>query len=190
MVNESNTADDDGEPSQKRAGDRFPAWLSVAGVIVAGLLTAWAAYEGSRVGAQAQLKGQATQLHATLQDETRQKRASVYGNFLNAADSYASATDGLMISFVHCHPCTPDVAGFEKARAAFQGAINDVYVYGSAAAVAASERVAGTLPASLGNYGPVQKLTLIFNQAGFVSSYRSFQAVMCREVPAIPRSSC
>jgi len=191
MANENNGAGRTDMSKEKHAGDRHAAWPrgSVAVVVIAALLTSGAAYAGSWVGAQAQLKGQAIQRRATLENNTRQKRANVYRSFLNAANNYAVTTASIMNSCFDKHTCTPDLAAFQKARYTFQGALNNVYVDGTEAAVLASRRLAGSLPPSLG-FKPMQSFTLTFDRERFVSSYQSFLTVMCREVPAIPRASC
>jgi hypothetical protein len=78
---------------------------------------------------------------------------------------------------------------FLNARPRFQGALNDVYVYGSTRGVQAARKVAGALPPSLYRPG-----TFRFEgdvpQREFESGYNAVLDTMCREVSAVPRATC
>ena len=77
---------------------------------------------------------------------------------------------------------------FERARYDYQGAINDVYVYGSEAAWEANRKVGRVLPAALGN---VENRVIARPDAeAFRAAYNDFLDVFCREAVAEPRTGC
>jgi len=66
------------------------------------------------------------------------------------------------------------------ARFAYQGAVNDLYVYGSDAAWKAHAAIAALLPTSLRSQEPeIKPINL-----------DAFEGIECREVPETPRSGC
>jgi hypothetical protein len=85
------------------------------------------------------------------------------------------------------------VANFNRfiaARTAYQGQINEVYVYGSDKAWSGHQAVAKTLPPSLGgselpNIGGRQP-----DQVAFPKAFSEFLDVRCTEVTALPRNNC
>lgn len=115
------------------------------------------------------------------------KRADLSENFERkipgAIETVLSRLFGRQIS--------PSCNASELARAShtYQAAINEVYVYGSEAAIRAEGLVSRALPPSLS--GLSGRLTIRpVDETGFYSAYRRFQAVMCAEVPAEPRPTC
>jgi hypothetical protein len=147
----------------------------------------------SYLGAWQQIRSQ--EHTQTLQDtverrkEDRDKRVSTYEEFINAADSYAVQTSEILATCKGKASCNPDFDKWDSARSAYQGAVNHVYVYGSDAAVSQSRRVSSTLPPSLWSPDP-KRLKIFFHEADFTKAYDGFETLMCRELPADPRSGC
>lgn len=88
-----------------------------------------------------------------------------------------------------CRALVPFITAYDNAQSRFQGALNQVYIYGSRPAVRATRKVAGSLPPSL-YVGPQTFKFDFVDQDGFESGYNAMLDVMCREVPADSRSRC
>lgn len=84
------------------------------------------------------------------------------------------------------------VSRFVSERSDFQGALNDVYIYGTARAYHSAGRLAGALPPSVYD-GPDDEIQAIFEVVdpdGYRDGYNAFLELMCRELPAQPRRTC
>lgn len=175
---------DNSEQGPKR---RFPWTIAATATVtvVSGLLGGWA--------------GSALTVKASEDAERRTRVGEVYAGYLDAADGYYTAAADLDRAFAKLI-ATKDgsasdrsvgelsVAAFEKARHDYQGAINDVYVYGSDAAWEANRKVANVLPLALGNV-PRRDIPSPDAEA-FREAYSDFLEVFCREATAEPRQSC
>jgi hypothetical protein len=157
---------------------------ALLGALVGGLLS----YLGSYQQVKAQLETQASQMLEDQKKEQREKRGKVYEEFMKAANDFAVETSQI-ITDCKDGKCSPKWGDWYNARAEYQVAVNHVWVFGSDAAVIQGKRVSSTLPASL--WDPESnELRLKFESARFNIAYQGFQAVMCSELPAQPRSGC
>jgi hypothetical protein len=184
---------------QERARFVFREWVAPGAAVAAAIIAAGAGYFGAKQGVEASVQIARDDRRAAVDQRTQEKRATVYQDYLQKANDFnfeaadlASALaikSGNLKKFLMTTEGTNAVTQYNNARAAYQGAINDVYVYGSDAAWAAHRKVAATLPPSLGAID----LTLptgVPDQKEFNASYQAFQSVVCREVVAIPRQGC
>lgn len=168
--------------------------------VVIGILTVGAGYFGARAGADANLTGTREQVVAQDQKEIRVKRGEVYANFLEVANAYSVES----YNFIRDREIDlkdngrldakgPElgraVGTYQHARYEFQGAINDVYVYGSDEAWTASKAVSAALPPSLGTVDSSVQIQAP-KYSVFTAAYQKFINVMCGEVVPVPRSGC
>ncbi|MEY9876625.1 type II secretory pathway pseudopilin PulG [Streptacidiphilus sp. MAP12-33] len=167
------------------------ARLGLVAVLVAAVLAAGASLYTAWEQSKVQVQLQNAQAAADRAQSDRDKRTDVYGKFLQAANAYAAATDNLLAYVdANCKPgsrCSPNFSTLETTKAAFQGSINDVSVWGSNAAVKDEAAVAATLPPSMWS---TDELDLKFNHPAFTQAYQAFLVMMCHELPADPRSGC
>lgn len=168
--------------------DARSAQVAAKAAVVAAVFAAGGAVLGADRGAHATIETQKRQIDEARRDAERRKRATVYGAFLSAANRFAVESDAAYARCKTRRRC--EIPGpLESARFAFQTSINDVYIYGSDAAVAAEKRIAEPLPSSFTGVRGTLKLEPL-DGAELNSAYKRFVAVMCREVTANPRRSC
>jgi len=157
--------------------------------------------------ASAALDGQEAALEADRSDRDRERLAAVYDEFAEAVNAYAFAhrdtqrcinqvaKKALRLAkrsrFDVRVSMTPDClttqVDFFKNANRVQSASNDVYVYGSPAAVRAQRAVSATLPPTLGGGRveldlPVREVDL----SSFTKAYARFLLVMCHELRYSP----
>ncbi len=176
-------------------------FFEVAGVpLIAAVLGLGGGLAGAYLGAHATIVTQREQLQASRSAEARTKRATVYAQFLAASNRYAVETTqalSILRKCAHAGPRRPFLCSSlgkqagpaQNARYEFQGALTDVYVYGSTTGVRAALNVADTLPPSVGHLNGHISLVPI-SEVVFTRTYQAFLSVMCREVSAEPRSTC
>lgn len=179
-------------------------------VVVAGVIALGGGLGGAWIGANAANGNQRDEAREARQAEARQKRADVYSDFLDAAGAYAGRSREIQAKitvtqrnlrpgqkFTLCVASKGRCPGadirrefprFQSARSQFQGALNDVYVYGSARGVSAARRVAAALPPSLFDPQTVKLGGVI--EARFKRAYNTVLDTMCAEVSADPRQAC
>lgn len=150
---------------------------------------------------------QAVQFHHTDVAEDKKQRQTVYIDFLDHTNAYdvttIDAKDCLTKIKEHTNPdgtfsqfCTDTINRLRTDRSNFQKSINEVYIYGSKDAVAKSRKVAKALPNSLGGAGvgnsgiPPLDQVMKHDPHAVEQPYRDFQAVACKELPALPRDDC
>lgn len=134
--------------------------------------------------------GSALTVNASVEAEKRVQVGTVYAAYLDAANSYNNAAldQARAQAALPASRVQPQSAAFEHARHEFQGAINEVYVYGSEDAWEANLKVVKVLPVALGNlpdrkiFGP--------DPVKFQTAYNQFLNVFCREAVAEPRKDC
>jgi hypothetical protein len=175
-----------------------PWYHSMAAQLLPVLLGGILAGAGSYIAIDAKDRQQQREFSEARQRDESNRRADVYAQFLGAANEYAvqasSALRALQREAAQSENGEFSVdsaalGGYQQARHAFQGALNNVYVYGSLDGVDAATALARTLPPSLGridgslHVGPP-------DADAFQRSYTAMLSVMCREVPARPRPSC
>jgi hypothetical protein len=179
---------DTAAPSRRRNAERHPVMLGFLGALLGALIGGVLSYLGSYQQVKAQLETQASQVLQDQKKEQREKREKVYGEFTEAANEFAVQTNEI-ITDCKDGKCSPKWDDWYGARADYQVAINHLWVFGSEAAVTKGKQVSSTLPASL--WDPKSdELHLQFDSGKFNIAYRGFQSVMCRELPAQPRSGC
>lgn len=157
------------------------------------------------VGSHATIVTQREQANESRLAEARVNRAKTYSGFLRATTAY-SVADAYLNQEVDRAPGpdTPcrrgkkrtcgisnDVFGeLVRTRNKFTDALNQVYIYGSAAGVRAARAVAATLPRSLNDEDGDPVYEPPINEGGTFSASNAFRNVMCREVSADPRPTC
>lgn len=164
--------------------------------LIAALLGLGGGLAGAYLGARATITTQREQSREDRRADARTQRAKVYTDFLAAANSSAVAVARVASSckVVRRGRATCNLRGgvavrAAKARYTFQGALNQVYVYGSARGVLAARDVAKALPPSYVGTRYTFHIQPI-DDASFKAAYNAFLDVMCREVSAEPRSTC
>ncbi|GGK13047.1 hypothetical protein GCM10011583_51260 [Streptomyces camponoticapitis] len=158
--------------------------VALIGAVIGGGFSYLGAWHQSRT----QLEAQEAQGREDRKKEDREKRAEVYEGFLGAADIFAVKTNGI-ITDCNDGKCSPDWHAWQTLRAEYQGALNQVWVYGSDEAVTQTGRISAALPKSLWEPN-ADELHLTFESANFRTAYQGFQSLMCRELPASPRTAC
>lgn len=134
--------------------------------------------------------GSALTVTASEKAEKRVQVGTVYAAYLDAADRYNNAA----LDYARAQTALPagqaqaPSPAFENARHEYQGAINDVYVYGSKDAWAANLKVGKVLPEAIGNL-PDRKIYAP-NPVEFHRAYNQFLNVFCREAVSEPRKDC
>jgi hypothetical protein len=177
--------------------------LSVAVLSVAG------ATGGAYLGSRATIITSREAAREARLAESRTKRANVYSRFLDAAESFSFKTEAVTSAIRHSVTRAGSVKAACKqrrrgtacgvrrslfnrqddARADFQGALNDVYIYGSRRGVRAARRVAAALPPSV--YNPDERIALDdIKQGKFAAGYSAVLDTMCAEVSPDPRPTC
>ncbi|MFC5821005.1 hypothetical protein [Nonomuraea harbinensis] len=131
------------------------------------------------------------QAREAREQQIRSKRASVYFTFTKTADAYAQ-----MIVNRYSPEILPEeeknftYAEQEKARQAYLAAYEAVYVYGSDEAW----KAAGEMASNLTPISSINALHFEERPNPTMSSYNAtlnkFRAVMCAELPSVPRNSC
>jgi hypothetical protein len=180
-------------------------------VVAAGVIALGGGLGGAWIGANAANRNQRDEAREARQAEARQKRADVYSDFLDAAGAYAGRSREIQTKitavtqrnlrpgqkftavrrFERTLPwrgCPSRVSALPVGSEPFQGALNDVYVYGSARGVSAARRVAAALPPSLFDPQTVKLGGVI--EARFKRAYSTVLDTMCAEVSVDPRQAC
>jgi hypothetical protein len=198
----------EGERNDKRA-ERSHDRFSVIATALVGIVGVVGTLAASCIQVDAQLQNQQAQFAEQRAKEERDKRATVYLGFLDKADLYANATESSRACFNRAREAAgPDSRSFEigpecsrtigtlaPTRHGFQGARNQVYVYGTQAAEDQAGLIAGYLPPAIGGQ-PESGLPELgtkfnnFDRLEFRQLYQDFQVIICREVPAQPRTAC
>ncbi len=194
-------------PANVRDSAIFTALLAagaaLCGVVLSGLV-AWGVADQT---SDAALETQAEQIQAEREDRDRDRRASVYEEFVNAANNFAF--DAALARDTCGGPnlrrgdleegdrCDVNWEEAIRSRVRLQAAINDVYTYGTERAREAQRKVSATLPPTLLSdmlgreasdpiiYGPA------IDSTAFREAYNEFLEVMCGELPySGPREGC
>lgn len=201
--------------SHDRAGG--PPWLYLVIVpVISALFSGLAAVYGAQSGAAKANEGAIAVQRQIMNEqrarEDRKTKEEVYLKFLDNADTYntdtnkaTSCLDGARKQARSTNSsestafldCTAELNDLRSSRYAFQGSINEVYIYGSNEALLASQQVAYTLPASIGSstiggrgIPRIGQLLTERDQREFTRAYSDFLTVACNEVPARRRSNC
>lgn len=176
--------------------------------LVGALLGAGAGYLGVERSIEGQLDQQSQAFDEDREQRSDDRRGEVYAAFLDAANHYAFATAAITSRLEgDCADDEPPdacfsrlftelvaaglVSDFQDARFDYQGALNDVFVFGSDEAVDRSRELSANVPTSLATPG-LDSLTFGEGVDGsaFTAAYRDFLALMCEELPAQPRQGC
>jgi len=145
------------------------------------------AYRIADLNIQTARRQQTEEFESRRLDEARAKRGDIYQRFLESANRFAVAA---LKAETECPRICPSPPGeFQTARFEFQGSLNEVYIHGSAEALDKSRAVAATLPPSLGSLTGEVTITRVDGSL-FTNAYREFLSILCREIPAKPRTEC
>ncbi|MHA6793155.1 hypothetical protein ACVGVM_06475 [Pseudonocardia bannensis] len=148
---------------------------------------------GALIGSAASFGGQIYVGHQQVAKEDRDKKAAVYFAYLDAANELANETRDLQRSYASLPPDAPPPAAaygeWQTARFKYQGAINDLSVYGSDAAWDIHRRVAAALPRSLNPSRDPVRVEAV-DDARLTSGTQDFLDLACQELPASPRAGC
>jgi hypothetical protein len=162
-------------------------------VLIAGLI----GFGGAWLGSHATIVTQRDQAREARNAEARRQRAKVYTAFLDRAQSLLQRRRTVLSTLDVNRDARREgrkeisVRGFAKdfnadisAHDRFKSALNDIYVYGSRAAVSAARSIDASFVDDPTQGGP--KL----DEADYMTGYTRFLNVMCREVSADPRPTC
>jgi hypothetical protein len=165
----------------------------VALVLIAGLI----GFGGAWLGSHATVVTQRDQAREARNAEARTQRAKVYTAFLDRAQSRLQRRRTLVTTLevdrdarregrkgISGRRFAKDFNADISAHDRFKSALNDIYVYGSRAAVSAARSIDASFVDDATQGAP--KL----DQAGYMTGYTRFLNVMCREVSADPRPTC
>ncbi|MDJ0458596.1 hypothetical protein PUN71_015435 [Arthrobacter sp. NQ7] len=157
--------------------------------LAAGFIGASAGLLGAKLQADASEGVAQRQLQEAAQKQAREQRDVTYREYLDAANGYHVAATTL---FARTAPQDVNAAltSFMTARSKFQTETNEVYVYGTDEAWRAHQRLASTLPPSLGDSSQKFSASDVSDEATFAAAYNGFLAVRCREVAAQSRPGC
>jgi hypothetical protein len=172
--------------------ERHLSHLVTAGIgLIAAVVTLFAAMWGASIGAEAAVKAADMQNQAEDMRRSQDRRDVAYKDYLNAANRYFYAWDDLASTPkpVPVETVAAKMPELLKARYEYQGQINEVFVYGSGEAWSAHENVARTLPSAVAG-SDIPDFRGQPNNAAFGAAFNAFLEVRCREVTALPRSSC
>lgn len=172
----------------RRSEERRLALLGLAVALMGALIGGLLSYLGAWQQARTQIEAQAAQNREDQKKEDRERRAEIYEELLGTADVYAVETNKI-ITDCKDGKCSPKWGEWQTARYNYQGALNHVWVFGSNDAVAQTGVISASLPDSLWLPSP-DTLSLRFDSEKFIVAYQGFQFLMCRELPAQPRSDC
>ncbi|BCW58515.1 hypothetical protein [Arthrobacter sp. StoSoilB20] len=187
------TPSGDSVDERKHWWERHPNLTSGLVGLGVGLLTITAGVYGSNTAAETSVKTTRMQIDAEAQQKQREQREHSYRAYLDSANEYWLAARAI---FGKPAPETSQEiqAAFTKfvtARSKFQGQVNEISVYGSDEAWSAHQKVAATLPKSLGlPEGKNFSAEEVADEATFTTAYTNFLAVRCREVVQPSRSGC
>lgn len=158
--------------------------VALAGALIGGFFSYLGAWQQSR----SQMAAQESQYREDRAREDREKRSDVYKGMLDSSNAFAVATDEIATD---CSDgkCSPDWSKWENTRFEFQSALNNVWIYGSDDAATQAEVISTALPESIGFPKP-DELRISVKSVEFAQAYSGFQALMCRELPAVPRRGC
>lgn len=181
---------DDPAPPPPRSRRRQPSQPVEWRVAVLGVVAALA---GALIGGAASFGGQIYTEYQEAETEDRTKKAEVYFAYLDAANSYSNETSQLRRSYVSLPVDSPppaaDYGEWQQARFEYQGAINDLSVYGSDTAWDVHRRIAAAMPQSLfASTEPVRVDAV--NDILLNAGTRDFLSLACQELPASPRAGC
>ncbi len=179
--------------------------------LAAAVLGLGGALSGAYLGARATIETQKQQADEDRARQARQKRTQVYSRFLDAAVAYQAATENVFDSTVRlptgrvskglasrcaagrstktCRLSRRVIAAYYDRQQRFQGALNDVYVFGSEAGLSAARELSRGLPASL--YKGPRRVSIQPTDFGrYTRGYNALLDAMCREVTREPRPNC
>ena len=162
-------------------------------MLIAGLI----GFGGAWLGSHATIVTQRDQAREARNAEARRQRAKVYTAFLDRAQLLLQRRQTLVTMqeverdarkedrkvklgrrLANAFPA--DISAHNR----FKSALNDIYVYGSRAAVSAARSIDASFVDD-----PKQGAWKL-DQAGYMTGYTRFLNVMCREVSADPRPTC
>jgi hypothetical protein len=193
--------------AEKRRPDWVVALLAVVVALAGVLLGAWVNSNIAKSSAESAQRAIQFTTDEQHKEESRQKRAQVYADYLAAAREYSIALYLYIFDESAREPTAPrprSRADFEKARtrvyaaeAAWLKQIDLVFVYGSQDAWKLSGEFQVALP-GLGREHPAMPSTISADAPvpappDWQRYFRlevAFRAMFCREVPAEPREGC
>lgn len=131
-------------------------------------------------------------IEAADRAEQRVKRSEVYERFLQAANGYGVQVHDLLERLTQCDlegkqpaDCPQEGGEYHAVRAEFQRSLNDIYTYGSVAALKAAKVLAGTLPPAM--IGLDDDFTVSdVNDRAFDAAWSAFAEIERREVRVGP----
>jgi hypothetical protein len=165
------------------------ALIGVAAALLAATLTSAVALVAQDDKLEADRAALQRQLTASRGADARTKRAEVYAAFLSAANLYSLRAQQLFEACDGADLCSTTDGELRRNRYAFQGAVNDVYIYGSDEANAVSGLISALLPNT--NIGLSNEIELKpIDEDAVAAAYRSMLLRACIEASAEPRQAC
>ena len=143
---------------------------------------------GAQVGAQTSLNVAQVQSQAEDARRAQDRRDTVYKDYLDAANNYFFAWDAIRSNAPDSAVEGGKVEAFLQARTDYIERINDVFVHGSDAGWAATQKLDDTMPPSSG--GNLPPFDTALNEAAFRTAFNELLSIRCSEASAVARSSC
>lgn len=169
-------------------------------VLITGLIAGGLGLLGAKIGADGAIEAATlAQDRATAAEvgaEMRTRKAEVYQRYLDTTSIYYNEsvrTAGLVADLDESPQAgDPILSIWESTRSDYQGAVNDVYAFGSNVAVDRLRRVAVSLPGAVGKptADDIADLQALGAIERFRAAYRVFQDGLCEEVNLDPTRDC
>jgi len=159
--------------------------ISIVAAVVAGVI----GYSGAMIGAQTSIQVADQQVQAENNRRAQDRRDTVYKDYLDAANKYFYAWDAIRSNAPDSAVEGGKVEAFLQARTDYIERINDVFVHGSDAGWAATQKLDDTMPPSSGS-GNLPPLDTALDEAAFRSAFNKVLSIRCSEASAVARSSC
>ena len=162
----------------------------VALVLLAGLIAALSGLGGAYLGSRATIVSQREVARESRGAEARTKRATVYADFLDAAERYSAKAKEFEVAALKDFPRVRKglPAEVDHARSVFLRTRNQVYIFGSRRGVGVVAKISRALPPALLTGGVVVEGAV--DERAFVADYSAMLNTMCAEVSAEPRPTC
>lgn len=169
--------------------ERHPTLTAGLISVIAALLAGVIGYLGAVTGANASLDVAKAQTQAENERRAQDRRDTVYKDYLDAANHYFYAWDAIRSNAPDSAVEGGKVEAFLQARTDYIGRINDVFVHGSDAGWAATQKLDDTMPPSSGS-GNLPPFDTVLDEAAFRTAFNELLSIRCSEASAVARSSC
>lgn len=194
--------------------NRLSAWERIGIPVAVAVLALLGSFTATTLANNTATENQRALFAEERASAEREKRADVYFAFLSAVEQYVRrasilntclASSTLPVTLLpegRLSGCTSQINDISEAATAVTKALNEVYVYGSNAANEHASAIADALLVGEANLNagdaeppdrqgkPARIISFPFHKDQYLRHVAEFRRVVCREVPANPRSGC